>query len=97
MKGRVLDLGCALGRSTIELGRYFDEAVGLDFSKAFVKNADDKLHELYADLQGRVKFVVGDACNLDPSLGKFSVIFGGNLIDRLPDPSAFLKSVSSFL
>lgn len=97
MKGRVLDLGCALGRSTIELGRYFDEAVGLDFSKAFVKNAEDKLHEQYADLQERVKFVVGDACNLHPSLGKFSVIFGGNLIDRLPDPSAFLNSVSSFL
>ena len=86
-----------MGRSTIELGRYFDEAVGLDFSKAFVKNADDKLHELYADLQGKVKFVVGDACKLDQSLGKYSVIFGGNLIDRLPDPSAFLKSVSSFL
>lgn len=40
---------------------------------------------------------MGDACNLDKALGKFSLIFGGNLIDRLPDPAAFLRSVSDFL
>ena len=40
---------------------------------------------------------MGDACNLDPSLGKFDLIFGGNLIDRLPDPAAFLSQVSNFL
>ena len=44
-----------------------------------------------------MKFVVGDACNLNPCLGKFNVIFGGNLIDRLPDPAAFLTTVCDFL
>jgi SAM-dependent methyltransferase len=45
----------------------------------------------------KVKFVVGDACNLSPALGKFNLIFGGNLVDRLPNPAAFLTSVGNFL
>jgi SAM-dependent methyltransferase len=48
-------------------------------------------------LAGKVRFMVGDACNLDKRMGKFSLIFGGNIIDRLPDPTAFLLSVSDFL
>lgn len=34
---------------------------------------------------------------MDQGLGKFSLIFGGNLIDRLYDPEAFLLHVSHFL
>ena len=30
-------------------------------------------------------------------MGKFSLIFGGNLIDRLYDPTAFLLQISQFL
>lgn len=49
------------------------------------------------ELQAKLRFVVGDACNLDKSLGKFDLIFGGNLIDRLRDPAAFVSSVTEFL
>ena len=34
---------------------------------------------------------------MDKSLGKFNVIFGGNLIDRLYNPKTFLEQVSEFL
>ena len=34
---RALDVGCAVGRSTFELARDFDEVVGIDFSNAFVQ------------------------------------------------------------
>lgn len=37
---RALDLGCSVGRSALELGRGFDEVVGLDFSQAFVDAAE---------------------------------------------------------
>lgn len=37
---RALDLGCAVGRSSFELGRYFDEVVGIDFSTRFVAEAE---------------------------------------------------------
>jgi len=36
---RALDVGCAVGRSTFELGMIFDEAVGVDFSDAFIMAA----------------------------------------------------------
>lgn len=42
-------------------------------------------------MAGKVKILQGDACKLDHNLGKFDVIFGGNLIDRLYDPEGFLK------
>ena len=34
--GRCLDVGCALGRSTVELATRFKEVVGIDSSKSFI-------------------------------------------------------------
>lgn len=39
-RGRALDLGCAVGRSSLELGRHFDEVLGIDFSARFVAEAE---------------------------------------------------------
>ena len=36
---RALDLGCAVGRSSFELGRHFDDVLGIDFSSRFVSAA----------------------------------------------------------
>jgi putative 4-mercaptohistidine N1-methyltranferase len=36
---RALDLGCAVGRSSFELRRYFNEVVGIDFSSRFIAAA----------------------------------------------------------
>jgi protein-L-isoaspartate O-methyltransferase len=33
---RALDIGCAVGRSTFELARVVDEAIGIDYSRSFV-------------------------------------------------------------
>jgi 5-histidylcysteine sulfoxide synthase/putative 4-mercaptohistidine N1-methyltranferase len=38
-RGRALDLGCAVGRSTFEFGRYFDHVDGIDFSARFIQSA----------------------------------------------------------
>ena len=37
---RALDLGCAVGRSSFELGRHFDEVTGIDFSGRFIAAAE---------------------------------------------------------
>jgi len=37
--GRALDIGCATGRTVFELCRSFNEAIGIDFSPAFIKAA----------------------------------------------------------
>jgi putative 4-mercaptohistidine N1-methyltranferase len=49
---KALDLGCAVGRSTFELARVFDSAVGLDLSRRFTAAANHlKAHgELRYDL-----------------------------------------------
>jgi len=39
-KGRALDLGCAVGRSSFELGLHFDEVVGIDYSARFIDAAE---------------------------------------------------------
>ncbi len=38
-KGKALDVGCAIGRSTFELAREFEEVTGLDFSARFISLA----------------------------------------------------------
>lgn len=114
---RALDLGCAVGRSTFELARGFDEAAGIDLSGRFVEAAqalqagrtlpyflhDEGVlgHPASASLNdlglteaaGRTHFAQGDACQLDASLGQFDLVFAGNLIDRVQNPAAFLKSL----
>lgn len=44
-----------------------------------------------------VDFTQGDASNLRPKYTDYDVIFAGNLIDRLYDPKAFLKSLQNRL
>ncbi len=39
LRRRALDLGCAVGRSSFELGRHFDEVVSIDFSARFIAAA----------------------------------------------------------
>jgi 5-histidylcysteine sulfoxide synthase/putative 4-mercaptohistidine N1-methyltranferase len=36
-RGRALDIGCATGRSSFELARYFDAVTGIDFSARFIQ------------------------------------------------------------
>jgi ubiquinone/menaquinone biosynthesis C-methylase UbiE len=52
----------------------------------FAKVANNILHEKHSGLKDKVKFIEGDACHLSPELGKFDVVFAGNLIDRISDP-----------
>lgn len=41
LKGRALDVGCALGRASFELAKCFDRVTGLDFSTRFFRLAAD--------------------------------------------------------
>jgi 5-histidylcysteine sulfoxide synthase/putative 4-mercaptohistidine N1-methyltranferase len=46
-----------------------------------------------ADVGGRVSFMQGDACNLKAIYTDYDLVFAGNLIDRLYDPSLFLAEI----
>jgi putative 4-mercaptohistidine N1-methyltranferase len=41
LKGnRALDLGCAVGRSSFELSKYFNNVIGIDYSEKFIESAN---------------------------------------------------------
>ncbi len=46
-RGRALDLGCAVGRSTFELAREFEHVTGLDFSARFVRIGNEMREKGY--------------------------------------------------
>lgn len=47
---RALDLGCAVGRGSLELGRHFDEVLGIDFSQRFIAAASRLRDERSAEI-----------------------------------------------
>ena len=44
-KVKAFDIGCAIGRSTFELAREFDEVIGVDFSTRFIQEAQQMRDE----------------------------------------------------
>jgi putative 4-mercaptohistidine N1-methyltranferase len=59
---------------------------------------EDNIAEVSPEIdRSRVNFFQGDACNLQPELGKFDVILASNLLCRLPDPEKFLRDIPAFL
>lgn len=62
--GRALDLGCAVGRSTLELSKIAREVIGIDFSAAFIEAAEAVLrgdtvtYHRYAEMHQREPLVV---------------------------------------
>ena len=40
MPSRAYDIGCAVGRSSFELARHFQEVIGLDYSQNFVDTCE---------------------------------------------------------
>lgn len=51
-----MDLGCAVGRTSVDLAEYFDNVVGIDISKAFIEGANLNLKNLFPALESKVSF-----------------------------------------
>ncbi|CAM3140868.1 putative 4-mercaptohistidine N1-methyltransferase [Legionella anisa] len=51
----------------------------------------------YDSLIDKIHFIQGDACNLKPIFKDYNFILCSNLIDKLYDPTIFLKSISNRL
>lgn len=100
-----LDLGCAVGGSSFELAKVFDQVVGIDFSASFINAASElarignfRLSEILYTPPSEVRkctplFKKGDACDLPEDLGTFDAILMANLLCRLPDPAACLAGL----
>jgi len=66
-KGKILDLGCGCGRTTIELFNKKFDVIGLDISKNMINFAKNKYPA--------ISFEVGDACDLKFPDESFDIVF----------------------
>ncbi len=81
-KGKALDLGCAVGRTSFELAHEFDEVIGLDLSARFIECAT-KLKE-----KGSLKYnVITEGELVTPSKAELSKL---NL-DKTKDKVSFYQ------
>jgi ubiquinone/menaquinone biosynthesis C-methylase UbiE len=84
---RLLDLGCGTGRWTILLTeRAGCEAVGVDSSQEMLKKARAK------DKQGRVTWLLGDACSPPVSPESFDCVLMSYALHHFDDPPAALRA-----
>ncbi|EGD81050.1 hypothetical protein PTSG_10993 [Salpingoeca rosetta] len=61
-------------------------------------NYSQHVAEVAADIdRSRCSFYQGDACSLNPDLGQFDVVLMANLLCRLPNPTACLDSLPTFV
>lgn len=74
---RALDVGCAVGGSSFELAKHFDEVVGIDFSQHFVDAANKMKEQGKQDFEILVRGHIYRNCttNLDQSVDRSKVVF----------------------
>lgn len=80
-EGIALDLGCALGLSTMELSKKFSFVFGIDHSFSFMLEAKKKSIEAGTT---NIEFFVSDILELPFKNQKFDLIFGLNIIEFVP-------------
>ncbi len=93
---RILDLGCGLGRTTVELARAFPNATvcGLDLDEASISEARDLAAQL--GLADRVTFVTGDATTWDTE-DRFELVTSFESLHDTADPVATLATARRLL
>ncbi|MGC6455609.1 MAG: putative 4-mercaptohistidine N1-methyltransferase [Coraliomargaritaceae bacterium] len=74
---RVLDLGCAVGRSTFELARFCSEIIGMDYSQSFIDVAnrikEQGGHEAFRQEEGQQRTRLD--ISVDPVIDRRRVFF----------------------
>lgn len=80
--GKALDLGCGVGRKSIELAKNGFKVIGIDISKTAIKHA--KHNAKQEDVE--IKFIVGDAVKLSKLIsGDFDLILDWANLHGIPE------------
>lgn len=74
---RALDVGCAVGRSTFELARFCREVIGIDYSSAFIRAAQELAEKGVCDyehvLEGKI--MLRSVAQVNPDIPRDRVSF----------------------
>jgi 2-polyprenyl-3-methyl-5-hydroxy-6-metoxy-1,4-benzoquinol methylase len=91
---RVLDVGCGVGRETVELARRGARVVAVDLSPALVMRARARAAE--AGVADRVEFRVAAAEDLAADGRRFDVVIGNGVLHHLDLP-AFKRTLQGLM
>ena len=91
----LLDVGCAQGRSAFQLMDHRINVVGLDISKAMIRQAIERTkRERHA---ARAAFFVGDAANFPFVESCFHYVLVYGVLHHLPNPAETCRQISRVL
>lgn len=93
LDGIALDIGCAMGKTTIKLAKKYSFVIGVDLSFSFIKEARKLMQQ---DLQGNAEFCVADIASLPFRRMKFDLILVMNLIELI-NPVELLLTIHKLL
>lgn len=98
--GKVLDIGCGAGVSTIILANLGFDAVGIDISPNLINQAKELAKDTTISwltpsgrVEGEAKFLVGDVSKLDFPAESIDVCFLAGLLHHFPDYEPVLKQI----
>jgi SAM-dependent methyltransferase len=91
---RVLDVGCGVGRETVELAQRGARVMAADLSPALVATARRRADD--AGVADRIEFKVGAAEDLVPEGERFDVVIGNGVLHHL-DIATFKSSLLRLL
>lgn len=92
---RLLDIGCAQGRSTFKIVSPDLDVVAFDISKALVRQALDRAER--ADASAHVTFMVADATTLPFLDESFDYVLTYGVLHHLPEPRQICSEISRIL
>jgi SAM-dependent methyltransferase len=88
---RVLELGCAEGIHTVQLGELAEEVVAVEVRP---KNIACALVRLFVHEVENARLVLEDVRDVDDGFGSFDVVFHVGVLYHLPDPVEHLFRIS---
>jgi SAM-dependent methyltransferase len=94
--GRVLELGCGTGDSTVSFASHADRVVATDISREMIRRAFQKV--VSSDIATRIDLLLGDAQNIPFKDEYFHGVFSrGALLNYVAHPKSLLAEVRRVL
>ena len=90
-----VDVGCGSGQGTFQLLEHFKQCLGVDISRAQIKEAQEKASSM--EVKENVKFLVGDAAELPVETGTVDLVTAAAAWHWFPDKNKFYSECKRVL